>query len=140
MREIKFRLTVVRPNGHIFHGDFDIENMMGGVVLSWVEQNHVNLDNVKFRQYTGIKDEGGKEVYEGDVVKVRDATYLNPHEVRWNQCHYEINQEDDGHGNPNTELLEDWAGFIDIIGNIYENPELLRDRYKETTARRGGDS
>ena len=46
MREIKFRYTVVRKNGHIFHHDFSIGQLDSGIVRIWIEQNHIGSSDV----------------------------------------------------------------------------------------------
>ncbi len=76
-------------------------------------------------QYTGLKDKNGKEIYEGDIVEW--AGYKM--EVFWG--------EDIGIGygscwrpcGDNKGYHESMTGFIDeyeVIGNIYDNPELLK--------------
>jgi len=100
-----------------------------------------NGSQMKLMQYTGLKDENGVEIYEGDIIKfgnTNDAlyspldgcnkTYNNlKGEVVYRECNFVItnvptkfNSVDDNYwlGSPHTVMLE-------VIGNIYENPELL---------------
>jgi uncharacterized phage protein (TIGR01671 family) len=64
-------------------------------------------------QYTGLKDNNGREVYEGDICKTTKFIGV----VEWRRTQYALMV------NENT-----WTGMmgeIEVIGNIYENPELL---------------
>ena len=93
----------------------------------WTALDECSRDNEKYivMQCTGLKDKNGKLIWEGDVVKIRGG-YLR--KVAWCnflasftlQCTYE---ECDVHiGSPN---LHDERHHIEIIGNIYQHPELL---------------
>ena len=84
----------------------------------------ISFDDIELMQYTGLHDKNGKEIYEGDIVEW--AGYKM--EVFWG--------EDIGIGygfcwrpcGDNTDYHESMTGFIDeyeVIGNIYDNPELL---------------
>jgi len=67
--------------------------------------------NCILMQYTGLKDKNGVEIYEGDVIKDCDDGYAS---IVWMFNGWRRSDHDDFDG------VED-----EIIGNIYENPELL---------------
>lgn len=86
-----------------------------------------NPGNFEFMQFTGLFDRNGKEIYEGDIVRVHgDAFDVGDEpefEVKWSKEGGYFMEDDFGGdylpclGNDNYEL--------EIIGNIYSNPELL---------------
>ena len=88
----------------------------------------------EFVRFTGLHDKNGKEIYEGDVCNVRRYPYLDGTrswyvcEALWgSECgwifrgYYTGRGYGDYYGVRFSEVAE-----IEIIGNIYENPELLK--------------
>ena len=119
MREIKFRVW----------------SNEGSEMINWNElffapdlkEFLINDDDAyysKIMQYTGIKDKKGKEIYDGDVIM--SETYGIPMTIEFDEkyasfyCHESGGGEDD-----HLNMLE--AAQSEVIGNIYENPELLND-------------
>ena len=80
-------------------------------------------------QSTGLKDKSGKEIFEGDIVKYKSGCNTYTEEVA-----YDKNFAGFGVRDANTdiiftfwELAEDIDLIsLEVVGNIYENPELLK--------------
>lgn len=92
------------------------------VAGSWIVNNDLNL-----MQSTGLFDKNGKEIFEGDILGVEsDEGTLNVN-VFWDEEHALFMFESKQHNEKEAlaELLEDNSYPFIILGNIYENPELL---------------
>lgn len=81
-------------------------------------QNNIGRANALLVEYTGLHDKNGKEIYEGDIVKRTKAW-----EVLWMGYGWWLRNIKDGASFPlgRYEVYE-------VIGNIYENPELLEEK------------
>jgi uncharacterized phage protein (TIGR01671 family) len=88
-------------------------------------------------QFTGLHDKNGKEIWEGDIVKFGetygDDEFLNPtiHKVTWGGSYPAFDLKPSTDMEINTfSLVYDGAGdsAIEVIGNIYENPDLLSQK------------
>ena len=103
---------VMVGNGDIWIIDED------SVAGEWIVNNDIHL-----MQSTGLKDKNGKEIFEGDILGTKDGLLNGVVEYRsdlgmWTNSLIRYN---------NFERLCNIAGDREIIGNIYENPEILED-------------
>jgi uncharacterized phage protein (TIGR01671 family) len=94
-------------------------------------------------QYTGLRDENGIEIYEGDIVSQELRKFVNTEtsyegkrtektsneyvvtlkgEVRWNRDSFEIYWTHE-EGVESRRINTD----VEVVGNIYQNPELLKE-------------
>ena len=107
-REIKFRAWVEKDKSMIFHREV-------------IERAHLQFEgklnhNDIVMQFTGLQDQNGKDIYEGDILSVPRLENTR-HQVRM-----VIEWE-----NENSRFTKFYPRTaFQIIGNIYENPELLK--------------
>lgn len=94
----------------------------------------IKFKNTILMQSTGLYDENGKEIFEGDIVQFEDyyiesdLPYINRGIVEWSQGQFTITNRASVEM---EDLLEGEFLDLTIIGNIYENPELLQEQSKE---------
>lgn len=88
------------------------------------------LKDILLMQCTGLKDINGKFIYEGDIIKY---LYYNPERyTKWivvfNPDTLEFGTRDYGYiGYQRLTSYSIFNNKVEVIGNIYENPELLKD-------------
>ena len=90
----------------------------------WIINNDIHL-----MQSTGLKDKNDKEIFEGDIIAIEVDNTETPINARVFQNSkigvLMFHVFEDNEDVPMVELLEDNSVAFEIIGNIYENPELL---------------
>ena len=148
MREFKFRAWDPTCD-HMIYSDCTEEDYWWsigeeGIYIAWYDpcivkltpdgpvetDGWVEISNSVIMEYTGIKDKNDKEIYEGDILQIKDRF------VMWSKTYGQIVED--------VNVVVEWenSGFIprrlgntkawildmeqyEVLGNIYENPTLL---------------
>lgn len=147
-RQIKFRAWDKENNKMVDPETYRLEFYGNGEV--YLKDVVRTTSDIEIMQYTGLKDKNGNEIYEGDVIAVLHGDWpscmgchSSPTEhMKSLEKRYEVvfiqgefagkrntgsynPWSTDVDGNTYTQLTPDRHGYIEVIGNIYENPELL---------------
>jgi len=88
------------------------------------------LEDIDLMQYTGLKDKNGKEIYEGDILKYKfpyDRRLKHVSLVKFIETETSFGLKDI-YGNEIPLYRIAANNYFEVIGNIYENPELLEEK------------
>lgn len=95
------------------------------------ETNFINFDDVNLMQSTGLHDKNDKEIFEGDIITNGEAVVdVKNHPALG---FYTVINDVERFFGSNTSIkdfendVEEFSSVTEIIGNVYENPELLED-------------
>jgi len=146
MREIKFRIWIKDESKMIYLDDK--ENDVEINFLNNITSNHetywevvTKVSDLRFAhmpqyfdsrdsenvlmQYTGLKDKNGIPIYEGDLINLGNTgrKHIGVASIVWYGAGFSINQN-----KYMGWLGKDIANNCEIVGNIYENPELLESK------------
>ena len=109
--------------------DKKLQSIDGHPELGDILQGKGGWRNLTIMQYTGLKDKRGKEIYEGDVIKREPCVVYGDSEhnpltvVGWMNGTYCLIEK----GVPIDTLESNNEEDMEVIGNIYKNPNLLNN-------------
>lgn len=134
MREIKFRAWDKEKKKWLSfdEGDPIQHDYTGFSTLGyWVEVFDFDEDRVVLMQYTGLKDKNGVDIYEGDVLKMAVSKFVPDEDgFDWEEIIVEVYFDSGGFWYKGAGRMDhNWhfhnQNEREVIGNKYENPELL---------------
>ena len=135
MREIKFRACHKKLQKILEIDSIEMDIYKAGKISTltgydkdtWI--NNINIEDIELLEYTGIKDVDGVEIYEGDIV---EKEFMEPWieekligTVEMIEGHWSVVNDK----KKIAEYLWDETDIDHVIGNIYENPNLLEEDY-----------
>ena len=87
-------------------------------------------ENATIMQSTGLKDKNGREIFEGDILACKTDDEVINLNIFWDEEHalFMFESKKYNEQEPLAELVEDNTYPFEIIGNIYENRELLEEK------------
>ena len=130
MREIKFRawLKEDKKMENVKTMDFTdktIRCLKKNEFINAYLLRRVSFDDVELMQYTGLNDKNGKEIYEGDILFFRDEN--TKYVVVWQDAAFIIKSIEIRKYSEEMCWLDDTEICCQIVGNIYENKNLLEE-------------
>ena len=100
-------------------------------------ENYNNDDGWELMQFTGLKDRNGVEIYEGDIVKIYEhrfspmdfiVDFSGANHCWWLSSCFKESQFGTSKESFSFSQLNGFYEDCEVIGNIYENPELLKEK------------
>lgn len=145
-REILFRVWDIVERCYLPEDVYCILNTtefraFGQMIKDWRDyrEGEFFYDNSQIlEQFTGLTDKNGVKIFEGDIVRWDDRSkgqYWRVGAIKWVKSHYQIEAYSFESRRPNDKwhstfnfgcFAYEGDGILEIIGNIHDNPELLK--------------
>lgn len=106
------------------NADF-ISNIVSQIPEFFVTEQY-DFDEVEFMKNTGMKDKNGKYIYEGDIVRVK-GTWDCIIQYKQSSCAFVLKSIDSRWSTGYFSNCDDIEEMLEVIGNIYENKELVEN-------------
>lgn len=131
MREIEFRGQQINTKQWVY--GYLYRNKGLYVIcenIRYAEEEPIFSDSVG--QYTGLKDKNGKKIFEGDILLRKSGQFESIVLVKWGKVEFSFLYKSryDGKirkGKWTRGTYQGLDGYAEVIGNIYNNPELLEE-------------
>ncbi len=126
MRTIKFKGLRTDGKGWVYGGYFQHTPDEDGVRYYIFDFNEGAVEVIpeSVGQFTGLHDKNGKEIYEGDLI---DFGNSNPVEVKFDNGSFNVFNEPLGWDFDSEEIpIKTNFQYCEIIGNVFENPDLVK--------------
>lgn len=130
MRDIKFRAYIRDKNPRVpseINKIVEVKSLHLGskkAIIGYSGGNYsIKFDEIELMQYTGLKDKNGREIYEGDIVKIKPERAY----VKWNDKYRYFQLVPIGDYYFDSDVIGQALEYVEaeVIGNIYDNSELL---------------
>jgi YopX protein len=117
MKDLKLRIRLKhKVDGQLITLYNDVFDSKNGIAFYPIEQDKWHILSVDL--FTGLHDLNGKEIYEGDIIKKDNGVWGV---IVWKAPSFEVTVSE----TQSSLYTKEWIEDSIVIGNVYENPELL---------------